>query len=144
MDFRKFIPFSKVNASKREVSGVVTGESPDKDMEVCDYAKSKPFYEALIAEMSKATDGENVMPLREMHQLSAVGKGIGFNFDDADKEIEMTFKVVDDNAWKKVEERVYSGFSQGGRKVGNQVPDPVFKNCMRYVANPSEISLVDN
>src|SRR5437763_878797 len=113
-------------------------------MEVCDYAKSKPFYEALIAEMGKATDGENIMPLREMHQLSAVGKGIGFNFDDVDKEIEMTFKVVDDDAWKKVEERVYTGFSQGGRKVGAQIPDPVYKNCMRYVANPSEVSLVDN
>src|SRR6266403_765822 len=143
-DLSKFIQFTKVNAAKREVSGTVTGETPDKDNEVCDYEKSKPYYQALISEMTKATDGENCMPLREMHQLSAVGKGIGFNFDDADKEIEMTFKVIDDDAWKKVEERVYTGFSQGGKKVGNQVPDPVFKNCMRYVANPSEISLVDN
>src|SRR6266478_1720075 len=143
-DLLKFLPFTKVNAAKREVSGIVTAELPDKDLEVCDYEKSKPYYQALITEMSKATDGANIMPLREMHQLSAVGKGIGFNFDDSDKEIEMTFKVIDDDAWKKVEERVYTGFSQGGRKVGNQVPDPVFKNCMRYVANPSEISLVDN
>ncbi len=41
-DFSKFIPFTKVNAVKREVSGVVTGEVPDKDFEVCDYEKSKP------------------------------------------------------------------------------------------------------
>ena len=144
IDFTKFVPFSKVNLALREVSGIVTAEQPDKDLEVCDYEKSKPYYQALISEMSKATDGENIMPLREMHQLSAVGKGIGFNFDDQDKEIEMTFKVVDDNAWKKVEERVYTGFSQGGRKVGGQVADPVFKGCQRYVANPSEVSLVDN
>ena len=144
MDFSKFIRFTKVNAPLREVSGIVTAEQPDKELEVCDYEKSKPYYEALISEMSKATEGQNIMPLREMHQLSAVGKGIGFNFNDNEKEIEMTFKVVDDEAWKKVEERVYTGFSQGGRKVGNQVPDPVHKGCMRYVANPVEVSLVDN
>ena len=140
----KFIPFTKVDAVKREVSGVVTAERPDKDREVCAYDQSKPYYEAVIAEIGKATGGQNYFPLREMHGLKAAGKCVGFNFNDAEKEIEMTFKVVDDDAWKKVEERVYTGFSQGGRKVGEQTPDPVFKGCMRYVANPSEISLVDN
>ena len=98
----------------------------------------------MIEEIGKATDGKNFFPLREMHGLQAAGKCIGFNFNDADKEISMTFKVIDDDAWKKVEERVYTGFSQGGRKVGDQVPDPVHKGCMRYVADPSEVSLVDN
>jgi hypothetical protein len=144
IDLQKFVPFSKVDSVRREVSGIVTAEAPDKDREVCDYEKSKPYYKAVIDEIGKATDGQNFFPLREMHQLSAVGKGIGFQFDDHGKEITMTFKVVDEAAWKKVEERVYTGFSQGGRKVGDQVPDPVFKGCMRYVANPSEISLVDN
>jgi hypothetical protein len=139
-----FIPFSKVDVVKREVSGIVTAEQPDKDLEVCDYEKSKPYYKAVIQEIGKATDGKNFFPLRYMHQLDAVGKCIGFNFNDSDKEIEMTFKVVDEEAWKKVDERVLTGFSQGGRKVGDQVPDPVHKGCMRYVANPSEISLVDN
>ncbi len=142
--FKKFIPFAKVDAVKREVWGVVTAEQPDKDDEVCDYAKSKPFYEAVIAEISQASDGKNFFPLREMHQLSAVGKGIGFDFRDPDKEIFMGFRVVDDAAWKKVDEGVYTGFSHGGVKVGEMEPDPVFKGCMRYVANPSEVSLVDN
>lgn len=140
----KFIPFTKVDETRREVSGIVTAEQPDKDREVCDYEKSKPYYRAVIDEIGKATNGSNYFPLRRMHQLDAVGKAIGFNFDDTDKEIQMTFKVVDDDAWKKVQERVYTGFSQGGRKVGDQVPDPVYKGCMRYVADPSEISLVDN
>lgn len=140
----KFIPFVKVDSVRREVSGIVTAEQPDKDLEVCDYEKSVPYYKAVIAEIGKATDGRNYFPLRYMHQLDAVGKCIGFNFNDADKEIEMTFKVVSDDAWKKVEERVLTGFSQGGRKVGDQVPDPVHKGCMRYVADPSEVSLVDN
>jgi hypothetical protein len=142
--FRKFIPFAKVDAAKREVWGVVTAEVPDKDDEVCDYFKSKPYYEAVIAEMSKATDGGNVMPLRYMHQLEAVGKGIGYELRDDDREVFMGFKVVDDDTWKLVEEKVLTGFSHGGVKVGDMVPDPVYKNCMRYVANPSEVSLVDN
>ena len=139
-----FVPFTKVDAVRREVSGIVTAESPDKDHEVCDYQKSVPYYRQVIQEIGKATGGENFFPLREMHQMRAVGKCIGFNFNDSEREIEMTFKVVDDDAWKKVEERVYTGFSQGGRKVGDQVPDPIHKGCMRYVASPSEVSLVDN
>ena len=143
-NFSKFIRFTKVDAAKREVSGIVTAEAPDKDFEVCDYEKSKPYYKAWSEEFNKATDGKSLGNLREMHNLSAVGKALDIQFNDAEKEITMTFKVVDDNAWKKCEERVYTGFSQGGRKVGEQIPDPVYKNCQRYVANPVEVSLVDN
>jgi hypothetical protein len=143
-NYKKFIQFAKVDVVKREVSGIVTAEVPDKEDEVCDYAGSKPYYEAVIAEMAKATDGKNFFPLREMHQLSAVGKCVGFEFRDADKEIVMSFKVVDDDAWKKVDEGVYTGFSQGGMLVGDLVDDPVYKGCKRYVADPSEVSLVDN
>jgi hypothetical protein len=144
MDKTLFVPFSKVDVVKREVSGIVTAELPDKDREVCDYEKSKPYYKAWSDEFRKATDGASIGNLREMHQLSAVGKAIDLQFNDSDKEIIMTFKVSDDQAWKKVEDRTYTGFSQGGRKVGDQYPDPVHKGCMRYVANPSEVSLVDN
>jgi hypothetical protein len=140
----KFIPFSKVDSVRREVSGIVTAEVPDKDREVCDYEKSKPYYQQWSDEFKKSTDGVSLGNLREMHQLSAVGKATDLRFNDQDKEIEMTFKVVDDDAWKKCEERVYTGFSQGGRKVGEQKADPVFKGCVRYTANPAEVSLVDN
>ena len=142
--FEKFIPFAKVDEARREVWGIVTAEVPDKDDEVCDYDGSKPFYQAVIDEMSKATGGENFFPLRYMHQLDAVGKCIGFDFRDADKEIFMGFKVVDDEAWNKVLEKVLTGFSQGGSIVGPMKPDPKFDGCQRYVANPSEVSLVDN
>jgi hypothetical protein len=142
--FAKIIRISKIDAQKRQVWGIVTAEVPDKEHEVCDYEKSKPYYRAVIDEMGKATDGQNFFPLREMHQLSAVGKCIGFEFKDADKEIHMGFEVVDDDAWKKVDAKVYTGFSQGGTLVGDMLPDPVFKGCQRYVADPSEVSLVDN
>jgi hypothetical protein len=141
--FSKFIPFAKVDAARREVWGIVTAEVPDKDDEVCDYLLSKPYYQAVIDEMGKATAGENYFPLRYMHQLEAVGKCIGFEFRDADKEIFMGFKVVDDQVWNKVEERVLTGFSHGGKIVGMH-SDPTFEGCKRYIADPSEISLVDN
>ena len=138
------IPFCKVDEQRQEVWGIVTAEVPDKDDEVCDYAKSKPYYEEAIAEQSDRSEGLNMMPLREMHQPSAVGNGIGYEFRDPDREIFFGFKVTDDRAWKKVVARTYTGFSHGGMKVGEMVPDPVFKGCMRYVAKPVEVSLVDN
>lgn len=140
----KFVQFTKVDAAKREVSGIVTAEQPDKDFEICDYDGSKPYYKKWSEEFRKSTDGASLGNLREMHGLSAVGKAIDLQFRDEEKEIVMTFKVVDDDAWKKVEERVYTGFSQGGRKVGESIQDKVYKNCQRYVANPTEVSLVDN
>jgi hypothetical protein len=140
----KRTPFVKVDEAKREVWGIVTAEVPDKDDEICDYDKSKPHYVAWVDEFQKSTAGQSFGNLREMHQLSAVGRAIAFDPRDKDKKIVMGFKVVDDNAWKKVMERVYTGFSHGGEVVGPKVPDPVHKNCMRYVAKPVEISLVDN
>jgi len=97
--------------------------------------------------MIKATSVEgmeqSIMPLREMHQLKAVGKGISIDFDDTAKTVRMGFEVVDQDAITKVKKGVLPCFSQGGNYVGDKVPDPVFKGCMRYVADPGEISLVD-
>lgn len=137
--FSKYIPFCKVDAAKREVWGIITAEVEDKTGETCHYETTVPQYKALFDEMSQATDGRNICPLREMHQLSAVGKGIGFEFRDDSREIFMGFKVVDDDAWVKVDEGVYTGFSHGGHAdyfTKDQKP--------WYTAYPSEVSLVDN
>jgi hypothetical protein len=142
-DLAKFVPFVKVDSVKREVSGVVTAEQPDRDGEICDYEKSKPYYQAWSDGFKKTTNGASLGNLREMHQLSAVGKALDLEFKDQEKEIVMTFKVIDDAAWEKVEQRVYTGFSQGGKKV-EQYPDPGRPTYQRYVASPSEVSLVDN
>ena len=105
-----------------------------------DYDTTAPYYKALNDRFSKATEGKSIAPLREMHQLSAVGVGKAIDFDDTKKTIHMAFKVVDDDAWKKVVERVYTGFSQGGSYVKTwQKGDLTY-----YTADPSEISLVDN
>lgn len=134
-----FCPLVKVDEKKREVWGVVTAEVVDKDDEICDYETTVPYYKGLVSEMSKATDGANIFPLRAMHGLTAAGKGIHITFRKEAKEIYMGFKVVDDNEWKKVQENVYTGFSQGGRYVKKWKDG----DYIRYTSNPSEVSLVD-
>jgi hypothetical protein len=122
------------------VYGLVTAQIPDQDGEVMDYDSTAPFYKALNERFSKATDGKSIGPLREMHQLSAVGVGKSIEFDDKAKTIHMAFKVVDDVAWNKVVERVYTGFSQGGSYVKTWRDNGV----LYYTADPTEVSLVDN
>ena len=140
--FRKLLPLTKVEEQSDGslyVYGCVTAEEVDRDGEVCDYASTVPYYKAVNDEMSKATDGKNIMPLREMHQLSAVGAGKSIHFDDRNKRIEMGFEVVDRAAVTKVRAGVYTGFSQGGDYVKTWNANGV----KHYTAKPGEISLVD-
>jgi hypothetical protein len=57
--------------------------------------------------------------------------------------VEICGKVVDDAEWAKVEEGVYTGFSQGGRYL-KRWPDPDRPSLTRYTAEPLEVSLVDH
>jgi hypothetical protein len=138
--FIKFIPITKVDAAKQEVWGVVTAEMPDKDGEICDYDSTVPYYKAWSEEFAKATDGKSLGNVREMHQPKAVGKLIAIEFDDVMKEIRVGAKIVDPDAWEKCQEGVYTGFSQGGKYVKTK-KDGEF---VRYTAQPSEVSVVDN
>src|SRR5579859_2030712 len=138
--FRKFVKLDSVDEAKREVGGVVTAETVDKVGEVCHYKTTKPFYEAWSEELSKNSGGKNLGNLREMHGLSAAGAGKSIDFDDANKFIRMTFKVVDDNAWRKVQEGVYTGFSHGGDYIRKWDAN----GTKMYTARPSEVSLVDS
>ena len=152
MKFTKFIPLLKMEESSDgslNVFGIVTAEQPDLDNEVCDYAGTKPYYKAKTAEMLKLTSAvegmePSMMPLREMHQLVAIGAGRSIEFDDAAKTIKMGFNVVDPVAVTKFKKGVLLGFSQGGAYVGDLTADPVFDGCKRYVADPAEVSAVDS
>lgn len=137
---RKFIPFTKVDAAKREVGGVVTAQVKDKQGETCHYKTTMPYYKDWSDSLEKASAGKNLGNLREMHGLSAAGVGKTIEFNDDDQSIFMTFKVVDDDAWKKVEEGVYTGFSQGGSYIKRWKES----GTSYYTAQPSEVSLVDN
>lgn len=119
-----YVPLTKVDAEKREVSGYATTEALDSQGEV---VKLEAVERALGDYMKWAN-------IREMHQPSAVGTATEANLDS--KGLYITAKIVDDQAWAKVTEGVYKAFSIGGRKLlqkGNEILDLML----------TEISLVD-
>ncbi len=136
-----FLPLAKVDLDQRIVQGVATAEVPDRVGEICDYASTKPFFEAWSADALAASGGKSYGALRAMHGRVAAGKLTDISFDDEGKRILVAAKIVDDDEWRKVTEGVYTGFSQGGRYV-KRWPDPD-SSLTRYTAEPSEISLVD-
>jgi hypothetical protein len=138
-----FIPITKIDAAQRLVYGVVTAETPDVSGEVCDYASTKPLYQKWSQRFADATEGRSFGNLRAMHANVAAGKLIEIAFNDEAKRIEICGKVVDDDEWQKVEEGVYTGFSQGGRYL-KRWPDPDEPSLTRYTAEPLEVSLVDH
>jgi len=91
--------------------------------------------------VNEASGGKSLGALRAMHGRVAAGKITDIAFDDEGKRIMIAAKIVDDDEWRKVEEGVYTGFSQGGRYV-RRWPDPG-SDLTRYTAEPREISLVD-
>jgi hypothetical protein len=142
-DMQIFVPITKIDAAQRLVYGVVTAETPDISGEVCDYASTKPQYQKWSYGFSSATDGKSLGNLRAMHGAVAAGKLVDIAFNDAQKRIEICGKVVDDAEWDKVEQGVYTGFSQGGRYL-KRWPDPEQPALTRYTAEPMEVSLVDH
>jgi hypothetical protein len=137
---RMFIPITKVDAAQRLVYGLATAEAEDRAGEICDYASTKPNYEKWSAEIAKSTNGKSLGNVRAMHGAVAAGKVTKINFNDADKQIEICAKVIDDAEWEKVAEGVYTGFSQGGAYARRWTDED---GLTRYTAEPSEISLVD-
>jgi hypothetical protein len=157
MKLKKFYPLVKMvdqPDGTLHVYGLVTAEKPDLDKEVFDYDKSKPYYIAKVEATKKATSIEgmeqSLMPLRSMHSLDAIGKGVSIDFNDDAKTIHMGFEVVDPLAIKKFKKGVFVGFSQGGSYIQPKdwptlkIKDPVYKGCVRYVSDPGEVSGVDS
>lgn len=137
-----FFRLTKVDIAKRLVEGIATAEEIDKSGEICDYESTKPYYQKWSDGIKKATDGKSLGNVREMHSNIAAGKVVDLLFDDVSKTIRVVAKVVEDSSWNKVLEGVLTGFSQGGEYVKRW--KDVSKDAMRYTAEPSEISLVDN
>ena len=140
-ELRVFVPLTKIDIEKRLVFGLATAQEPDLSGEVCDYATTKPYYEAWSADVHKKSGGKSVGNLRAMHSNKAAGKVVDIAFDDDARKIEICAKVVDDNEWQKVQEGVYTGFSQGGKYVKRW--DDEASGLTYYTADPTEISLVD-
>lgn len=119
-----YAPISKKDPSQHMVFGYASTEALDSQGEI---VKADALKSALADYMKFAN-------IREMHQPKAVGKTKQASLDS--KGLYIGVKVVDKDAWEKVEEGVYNGFSIGGRvntMVGNEITNLAL----------SEISLVD-
>jgi len=143
MDFRLFIPITKVDVARRLVYGTIAEEIADRSGEIMDYASAKPMFQAWSSDIEKASNGKSLGNLRAMHGNVAAGKLEQLAFDDEARKILCCGKVVDDNEWKKVLDGVYTGFSMGGN-YARRWQDETQPHLMRYTPQPVEVSLVDN
>ena len=142
---RLSMPIGKVDKERRVVSGFATLDNVDKQGDVVDTSASLTAFKNFRGN------------LREMHQPSAVGKVVSFKedryFDPSTKKFYSGVYVSAyvskgaQDAWEKVLDGTYSGFSIGGniKKYDDQV-DSNTENPIRIIKEYElhELSLVDN
>lgn len=121
---KKYINITKVDDEQRIVGGYAS--TPDLDSQG-DIVSIEAIKKALPEYLEYPT-------IRRMHNNDAIGTTLMTKIDDKGLYIEA--KIVDEDAWKKVKEGVYRGFSIGG-KVINKIREVI--TDLRLV----EISLVD-
>jgi HK97 family phage prohead protease len=122
-----FAEITKIDRERRMVFGYASTEALDSQGEVV----RKEAIEAALPDYMRFAN------IREMHQPSAVGVAKEAAIDD--KGLYLAARIVDDEAWKKVTEGVYKGFSIGGRVTDR---DKAQKHVITGV-ELLEISLVD-
>ncbi len=124
---RFYWPIAKVDAEQRMVWGYASTEAEDDQGETVSR-------EALAAALDDYMRFANI---REMHQPSAVGIAKEAAVDN--KGLYLGAKIVDGDAWQKVVEGVYKGFSIGGRVTARDPADRRLITALRL----TEISVVD-
>jgi hypothetical protein len=142
---RLSMPFAKVDAERRIVSGFATLDNLDKQNDIVTPEASLNAF--------KKFKGN----IREMHQPSAIGKMVSFKEDKYfDPETKKFYSGIfvsayiskgAQDAWEKVLDGTYSGFSIGGRmndceKAYDENLDKVVQIIKDY--DLVELSLVDN
>ena len=142
---RLSMPFGKVDIEKRIVSGFASLDNIDKQ------------YDIVTTEASMAAFAKFRGNIREMHQPSAVGKMISFKeekyFDPETKKFYKGIYVSTyiskgaADAWEKVLDGTYTGFSIGGRMnkwddAYNEELDKSIRIIKEY--DLVELSLVDS
>jgi len=142
---RLSMPFAKVDAERRIVSGFATLDNLDKQNDIV-------TPEASLAAFSKFRGN-----IREMHQPSAVGKMVAFKedkyFDPESKKfysgnfVSAYVSKGAQDCWEKVLDGTYSGFSIGGRmNKWDDAYDEKMDASIRIIKDYDlvELSLVDN
>ena len=121
-----FVPITRIDKSRRMVYGYGVTDQPPRS------GRKRITVEAMEKALPEWMKYRNI---REMHQLSAVGKAQ--EVEMRENGIWLGSKIVDDEAWRKCEEGVYIGYSVGGKEIkstGNDVVDMQIR----------EFSLVDS
>jgi len=142
---RLSMPIGKVDKERRIVSGFATLDNVDKQGDIVDTAASITAFKNFRGN------------LREMHQPSAVGKVVSFKedryFDPNTKKFYSGVYVSAyvskgaQDAWEKVLDGTYSGFSIGGNIKGyDDKYDEELDKSVRVIKDYDliELSLVDN
>jgi len=136
-----FVQMTKFDPFQGLITGVAAAEEIDHDGEVLDYLASKPYFQAWSASQKAASGGKSAGNVRLQHDAkTCVGKLISMDFDDANKRIRVSAKIIDPVAKTLLQEGVLTGFSIGGDYVSKT---PMANGLVRYVAGPNEISVVD-
>ena len=108
---RFYWPIAKVDAEQRMVWGYASTEALDEQGEIV----KREALEAALGDYMRFAN------IREMHRPSAVGVAKEATIDD--KGLYLAAKIVDDEAWEKVVQGVYKGFSIGGRVTARDPAD---------------------
>jgi hypothetical protein len=144
-NLRLSMPFNKVDEQRRTVSGFASLDNLDKQ------------YDIVTSEASMEAFAKFRGNIREMHQPSAVGKMVSFKEDKYfDPESKKFYKGVfvsayiskgANDAWEKVLDGTYTGFSIGGRmNKWDDAYDEKSDSQIRIIKDYDliELSLVDS
>jgi hypothetical protein len=132
----KYDPFQGI------ATGVAVAEEVDRDHEILDYAASKPYFQAWSNSVNKDSRGLSWGNVRLQHNPDRpVGRLLEpLQFDDANKVIRCTVEIAEPQAKDFLARGILTGFSIGGSYVSKT---PLAGGITRYIANPSEFSVVD-
>lgn len=126
---KMFAPLMKIDEDTRMVYGYATTSTTDSQNEIVELEASFQAVDdwrkwATIKEMHRPETAAGIAPVIEKH----AGKGVYIGAE-----------IVDDQAWRKCQKKVYKGFSIGGRVLERSKDNP--NRITKYEL--IEISLVD-
>lgn len=134
------VGLTKIDAISGKFWGRAALEEKDKVGETMDYEKSKPYFASLRKEFQDATDGKSSASIRVMHTKQVAGVATELLLNDLEKAVDIEGEVIDPIQKELLIKGAYTGLSIGGTKRMIQGEN----GEKRYIAMPSEISLVDN
>lgn len=135
------IPITKIDEDQRMVYGFATVEELDSHGDIITYEASKKAFSDWIGN------------IREMHEEKAIGKAMEVSFDDDKKGVWVGSRISEsddgEQAWIKIKEGVYAGYSIGGSINETEVREMSVdgkKKAVRVITdyNLGETSIVDN